>query len=186
MRKACKGQAMKQIPNILCILRICLSVSLLFVEPFSGLFLAFYLLCGFSDMIDGTIARKTNSASEFGARLDSIADVIFMAVLVYILVPVMKVSWRIWIFIAVIAVIRLASLLITYFKFRKIAMLHTYANKAAGFALFCFPALYSFVNPDILAAAVCTVVCFSAVEELLIQIQAKELNRDVKGIFVGK
>lgn len=32
-------------------------------------------------MIDGTVARKTNSDSEFGARFDIVAYFIFVAVL---------------------------------------------------------------------------------------------------------
>ena len=43
-------------------------------------------------MVDGTVARKTNTVSEFGARLDTIADFIFFAVsflLVDILIKMM-------------------------------------------------------------------------------------------------
>ena len=53
---------------------------MLFFTVFSPLFFVFYLLAGFSDMIDGTIARKTNTASEFGAKLDTVADLIFYTV----------------------------------------------------------------------------------------------------------
>ena len=33
-----------------------------------------YLFCGITDMVDGTIARKTKSVSETGARLDTSMD----------------------------------------------------------------------------------------------------------------
>ena len=36
-----------------------------------------YLFCGITDMVDGTIARKTKSVSEWGARLDTLADNVF-------------------------------------------------------------------------------------------------------------
>ena len=39
---------------------------MLFCSAFSVQFYILYLLCGFSDTIDGTIARKTDSISEFG------------------------------------------------------------------------------------------------------------------------
>ena len=45
--------------------------------PFLGnrpVFLAIYLYCGFSDVLDGYIARKTGTQSLTGARLDSLAD----------------------------------------------------------------------------------------------------------------
>lgn len=39
-----------------------------------------YIAAGISDMIDGAIARKTNTVSEFGARLDTTADFVLVAV----------------------------------------------------------------------------------------------------------
>lgn len=69
---------MKNVPNEITIFRILLSISLFFIKPFSSLFLVIYLLCGFSDMIDGYIARKMNATSKLGAILDSIADVVFI------------------------------------------------------------------------------------------------------------
>ena len=53
----------KHIANILTGYRILGSILLLFFPAFSTEFYITYLLCGFSDMIDGTIARKTNTAS---------------------------------------------------------------------------------------------------------------------------
>ena len=68
----------KHIANILTAFRILGSILLLFFPVFSEVFYSIYLLCGFSDMIDGTIARMTNSASEFGAKLDTAADIVFV------------------------------------------------------------------------------------------------------------
>ena len=59
--------------------------STLFRPVFSSIFNALYLIAGISDMTDGIVARKTNSASEFGSRFDSIADYIFVAVCLIIL-----------------------------------------------------------------------------------------------------
>ena len=50
----------RHIANILTSCRILGSILLLFFPVFSSSFYITYLLCGFSDMIDGTIARKTN------------------------------------------------------------------------------------------------------------------------------
>ena len=60
--------------NIVTCCRILFSVLILFSPVFSAWFYSLYLLCGITDMVDGTIARKTNTANEFGARLDSVAD----------------------------------------------------------------------------------------------------------------
>lgn len=127
---------MKKIPNILCILRIILSFCFLLIRPFSGLFLAVYLICGFTDMIDGYIARKANAVSTLGAALDSAADAVFVGILMIVLLPVINIPQWIWIYIAVVAAVRATSVVIAYCKYKKIAMLHTYANKVTGLILF--------------------------------------------------
>ena len=50
----------KHIANIITGCRLLGSVLLLFFPAFSVEFYLIYIICGFSDMIDGTIARKTN------------------------------------------------------------------------------------------------------------------------------
>ena len=70
----------KYIANAITSLRIIGSVVLLFFDVSSLPFYITYLLCGFSDMIDGTIARKTNAVTEFGSKLDTVADFVFVAV----------------------------------------------------------------------------------------------------------
>ena len=177
---------MKKIPNLLCILRIVLSISFLLIRPFSSLFLAVYLFCGFTDMIDGYIARKVNAVSTLGAALDSAADTVFIGILMLVLLPIMKIPQWIWIYIAVIAAVRIASVLIAYIKYRKIAMLHTYSNKATGLILFTVPILYNYIDMSLLGGIVCSVALLSAAEEMLLQIRSKELNRDAKGIFEKK
>ena len=57
----------KHIANIITGSRIVFSLPLLVIPLTSAWFYVFYLLCGLSDMIDGTVARRTNSVSEFGA-----------------------------------------------------------------------------------------------------------------------
>jgi CDP-diacylglycerol--glycerol-3-phosphate 3-phosphatidyltransferase len=137
-------------------------------------------------MIDGYIARKVNAVSTLGAALDSAADAVFIGILMIVLLPVMKIPPWIWIYIAVIAAVRIVSIVIGYVKYRQIAMLHTYANKAAGLILFAVPILYSSIDISILGGIVCTAALLSAAEEMLIQIRSKELNRDIRGIFEKK
>ena len=42
------------------------------------MFYALYTVAGFSDMIDGAVARKTDTVSELGSKLDAIADIVFV------------------------------------------------------------------------------------------------------------
>ena len=67
----------KQIANIITISRILSSIYLLLSPVFCISFYIVYLFCGITDMVDGTIARKTKSVSELGARLDTVADSVF-------------------------------------------------------------------------------------------------------------
>ena len=76
---------MKHIANVLTTIRIILAtILLLFFKKISVLFLILYTIAEFTDIIDGTIARKTGSASSFGALLDSIADLLLAGNLVKI------------------------------------------------------------------------------------------------------
>ena len=86
------------------------SIGLLFCPMFSACFYGLYIFCGLTDMVDGTIARKMHAASEFGARLDTIADFLFVIASFAKLVPVIRIPVWIWIWAAVIAMGKLVAL----------------------------------------------------------------------------
>ena len=83
---------MKNIANYLSISRIIISIILAIIETFSFPFYILYIYCGISDMLDGYIARRTKSTSKIGARLDSIADIIFVIVAIIKILPVLHLS----------------------------------------------------------------------------------------------
>jgi CDP-diacylglycerol--glycerol-3-phosphate 3-phosphatidyltransferase len=67
------------LPNIITLARICLTpvVALLpFIEGFWPKFIAFivFLIAAFSDILDGWLARRSNTVSDLGKLLDPIAD----------------------------------------------------------------------------------------------------------------
>lgn len=179
---------MKNIPNIISVARILLSPILFFLKPYSPVFWIVYSICGISDMIDGYIARKTDSTSKFGTVLDSIADFVFLVAVFVILLPTIKIPMNIVIWILLIALVRIVSLLVAYFKFHAFASLHTYANKATGLTMFCFPYLSNFFDINILVclSLICTVASLSAIEELIILITSKKLSRNIIGIFAKR
>lgn len=158
-------QMTKHIANILTGCRILGSILLLFFPAFSAAFYILYLLCGFSDMIDGTIARKTNSTSEFGSRLDTAADLIFTAASFFKLLPAICMPEWLWIWGSVIAVIRISNIIWGYAAKGQFISLHTMMNKAAGLLLFLLPLTISFVELKYAAIAVCSAATFSAVQE---------------------
>ena len=85
--------------NIVTSCRILFSILMLFPPAFSAWFYTMYLFCGLTDMVDGTIARKTNTDSKFGARLDSVADFIFVVAALSKLLPAMDIPQWLWIWV---------------------------------------------------------------------------------------
>ena len=101
---------MKHIANIITGSRIVFSIALLFFPPLSSAFYVLYAAAGLTDMIDGTVARKTNTVSSFGAKLDTIADFIFVAVCSIKLLPILDIPVWLWVWIAGIALIKIINL----------------------------------------------------------------------------
>ena len=145
----------KHIANIITGSRIVLSLPLLLIPLTSALFYAFYLLCGFSDMIDGTVARRTKSASEFGAKLDTVSDFVFMTVALIKFVPHLHIPVWLWIWIGIIAMIKLGNVVWGFVRTKKLISPHTILNKVTGLLLFLLPATISFVDLTYTLPIVC-------------------------------
>ncbi len=175
---------MNTLPNLLTLARIVLSLALLTVKPLTAVFLAIYLCCGVSDMLDGPIARRTGTVSDLGRRLDSLADLIMVTVLIWMLAPLLNLTLPIIGWIVGIAVIRLASLAVVLLKFHTVEILHTYANKLTGLVLFLFPIALIWVRVAWLVPFCCAVATVAAVEELAILLVSQQLPTERKSIFV--
>lgn len=169
--------------NYLTVGRIIGSFLLLGLKPLSLPFFIVYALCGITDMLDGTVARRTGGATKFGAALDSVADFIFIVVMFVAFLPILP--WKFWmlLWVAAIAVLRFLSLAVGYAKYHELAFLHTYANKATGGLMFLLPFFYPLVGLDVTALVVCVVATLSAAEELAITVRSKSLDREVRGLF---
>ena len=155
----------KHIANILTACRIFGSILLLFFPAFSLNFYVTYILCGFSDMIDGTIARKTNSASKFGSQLDTIADFIFVVAALFKLLPAIRIPGWLWIWVGVIALIKISNIIGGYVSKKQFISLHTVMNKVTGLLLFLCPLTLSFAELKYIAIAACSVATLSAIQE---------------------
>jgi len=155
----------KHLANILTGCRILGSILLLVFPAFSVAFYITYLFCGLSDMIDGTIARKTNSTSKFGSQLDTIADLIFVAASLFKLLPAIHIPGWLWIWGGVIAVIKISNIIWGYVSKKQLISLHTIMNKVTGLLLFLLPLTVSFVELKYIAIAVCSIATLSAIQE---------------------
>ena len=177
---------MKVVPNCITISRIVLTLLLLFLEPLGPAFIAVYILCGVTDLIDGVIARRTGTASSLGAKLDSAADTTLVGVALYTLYPFLGLPLGIILWIILIALIRAASILTALHRFKTYASIHTYGNKLAGFVLFITPILLPHVHHTLWATVVCIVATLSAVEEFILLCSSSQLQLDRKGLFIKR
>ena len=155
----------KHIANIITGSRIALSLPLLFIPLSSAWFYVFYMFCGLTDMIDGTIARKTETVSSFGSKLDTAADLVFMAVCAVKLLPKINICIWLWIWIAVIAIVKVTNIVIGFIRRKKLVALHTVLNKTTGLLLFFMPLTLQFIVPTYSLAVVCTVATIAALQE---------------------
>ncbi len=174
---------MRSAANMISVSRIAFSFVLFMTTPLSPAFLLIYLVIGISDILDGYLARKTGTTSKLGEKLDSAADMVFDFVLIIILYPVIKPKTEILIWIALIAFIRIAALVVVYKKYRIPGMLHTLANKGTGLLLFLFPILYSIFPSEYWIDLVCLAATVSAIEELVLDLCSTEWNANRKSIF---
>jgi cardiolipin synthase len=80
------------IPNVITVLRVLLIpvIAYLLVRAAYGPALAVFVAAAFSDFADGAIARHYRIVSEFGARLDPIADKLTMFTATVLL------AWQAW------------------------------------------------------------------------------------------
>ncbi len=146
------------IANIITSLRIVGTAVLLFIAPFTKEFFIIYSLTGFTDAIDGTIARKTNTQSPFGAKLDSVADLLLYGVMLFKIFPVLLgiLPQYIWVIFGMVVLIRILTYLYTAIRHHKFMSNHTYLNKIMGFFAFMLP---YFVCIKKLTLAFCNVGC---------------------------
>lgn len=116
-------------------------------------------------MIDGTVARKTNTVSKFGERLDSAADMIFVLVCFIRLIPVLEIPQWLYVWIAVIVLIRIVNIISGFVIQKRFIILHTTMNKLTGVLLFMLPLTLQFVDLSYSSAIVCCFATFAAVQE---------------------
>ncbi len=163
----------KNIPNIITCFRIIGSVSLIFITPFELPFYIVYSLCGFSDLLDGFLARSMKVTSQLGSKLDTVADFMFYAAMLYHLTPYLyiKLHNSIWWFVGGVVLLRIFSYSFVALKFKCLASLHTYLNKLTGLCIFFMPYFIRFTFFNWYAWAVCAVAYAAAIQEIIIHIR---------------
>ncbi len=151
--------------NFITGIRILFSVGLLFTRTFSPIFYVFYIIAGFSDVLDGIVARKFNLVSSFGEKLDTIADICFVGAVMYKLLSVMQMPIWLWVWLGIVAFMKLANILSGFLRQKTFVAKHTAANKITGILLFLFPFSLPLLPLEYSATVVCSMATIAAIHE---------------------
>lgn len=116
-------------------------------------------------MIDGRIARKTNTVSEFGSKIDTAADFIFFIVCLIKLLPMLEMPMWLWLWFAIIAIVKICNVLSGVFLQKKLLVEHTIMNKVTGLLLFVLPLTLAIIKLKYSAILVCATATFAAIQE---------------------
>ena len=181
----------KNLANFITLIRIIGAIALIFLEPLSVPFFIVYGICGFSDAIDGLVARKLGTSSQFGAALDSFSDLLFYGVMAAKIFPTLRDCLNVfqWIIIAVPTGLHLIAYIVCMIKFTKFSAIHTYANKLLGVLVYAYPFFFIGKNPDVYGLYMYiggVFALYSSVETNLIHIVAHRYDERNKSIFLVK
>jgi len=172
--------------NLLTSLRFVFAPGLIWLawHGYSEQFLWLLAFTFLTDVLDGMAARMLNQQSEFGALLDSAADIIIYAI--------MSVSiWWLWpeiverekLFILLAIVSYLSPVLIGLVKFRALTAYHTVLVKLAVlcigtsfFILFIFDIAWPFQLAVIISL-------LAAMEEVAITLYLTEIRSDIHSLW---
>ena len=156
---------MKTLANDITIIRILYSIALLFFPVFSTAFYTLYITAGVSDMVDGWVARRTHTASELGAKLDTIADIVFVIVCLLKLLPILDIPVWLYIWIGVIALIKIITIISGFVVKKRFVAVHSTMNKISGLLLFILPLTIPSIDLKYTAVVVCFFATFAAIQE---------------------
>ena len=170
-------------PNLISAVRI-LIAPLLFYFAFQKMetwFLALLLFSGFTDVLDGFLARKLNQTTKLGSHLDSWGDFTIystMAICAWVLWP--DVVQQEILYFSLILISFLLPVLVGLIKFGRLTGYHTWSVKLAVLATFIgYLSLFSGVasGPFMLASFLCV---YAGIEEILITIVLQREQVDVR------
>ena len=175
---------MKHLANVITISRVFLAIILLiFFREISVSFIIIYTVAEFTDMIDGTIARKTNSCSQAGAMFDSIADFLLNASLIKIVftMKIMTKKLTVWLIFAL--GIGAISPIINLIKHKKIYFIHSIPCKIVGGLLLIVPFAihFDFIIPYLYFML--TLITIAMIELVIMSIISKVPDPDASSIF---
>lgn len=120
-------------------IRIVCALMLIFCPPFSVWFYVLYGIGGISDVLDGMAARHFGKETKFGAQLDTIADIVFTAIVIIKIVCAVSAALWLILWISCIAAVKCLSMVMGFVMYKRFVSEHTVMNKLCGVLLFAIP-----------------------------------------------
>ena len=162
--------------NLITGIRILCALILLFILPFSKWFYVFYLIGGLSDALDGWTARRLGEVSDFGARLDTVADISFFGVVLVKIFSNFCFPFWILLWVICIAALRISSIIAGFFSSHKLVSEHSIMNKISGLLLFLIPlciGCFSRQTVIVLIILTCIMATAASIQELFYILKGK-------------
>lgn len=103
--------------------------------------------------------------SDFGSRLDTVADFVFIVASLVKLVPALDIPTWIYIWVGVIAVIKIINVVSGFIVQKRFVAVHSVMNKVTGLLLFILPLTVSIIDLKYGGVFVCALATFSAIQE---------------------
>src|SRR5574344_642332 len=175
------------IPNLISITRL-LSCALFFIIGSNKvLFSIITILIGLSDFLDGYIARKYKIQSIRGAKLDSIADMVyFISVFIYFCIYKTNLIMQYKYILIITIVCKLLPLIISLVKNRKIISIHTIMNKISGCMVIVGIIVIILFDVTVMVKIITCIVISASIEESLILLLTTNPDVNAKSIFCIK
>ncbi|MDD2426462.1 MAG: CDP-alcohol phosphatidyltransferase family protein [Bacteroidales bacterium] len=175
------------VPNILTFYRLAAFPVILgfIVYGKESLFVIFMIVNFLTDIADGYIARKFKLETEFGARLDSIADNLTYALAIVGIYVFKREEFLPYVVsFSVFVGFLLLTIIVSLIKFRRLPSFHLYLTKAGGYiqgAFFICLFTIGFI-PLFYYIMICWGI-LGALEHIAIQLVIPEMRSNVKGIY---
>lgn len=174
------------LPNLVSFVRILMAPVLLYlaIDQQAMMFIGVLLFTGFTDVLDGFLARRLNLVSQLGAQLDSWGDFFVYSTMVVS-------AWLLWpdiiireqIYVIMIVCSFTLPVLIGLIKYRKLTSYHTLSVKfAVGMTIISYILLFTgLLNWPFKVAAICCL--YAAIEQILITLLSQKKTVDIKSIW---
>ena len=184
---------LKTIPNMLSISRLILIPAMLIPayyiqdEPQARfVFLIMFIIIGVTDKLDGTLARYLNQTTALGAKLDTIADMVFyplIALWLYRFESGVVGEW--WNLVYFLLALYFFKMVTGKIKFGYVPAFHTIGAKTFSASLYFFM-IASILDP-VLAKSIFPVLCIigyiNQLEETYILLTRDSVDENIRSVF---